>query len=168
MLDTSNNYGEGRSEARIGAAIRERGGLPQGFVISTKVDREPATNRLTAARVRQSLNESLAALGVDRVQILHLHDPEFCADLTDITQACGALDELFKMKAEGMVELLDPKPLEQLLREVTDHETAQQFYLASRAAVAGDSRTDKSYIAFLRDRLKLDEVEAAEVEQLTR
>ena len=30
FLDTSRNYGLGRSEQRIGAAIRERGGLPTG------------------------------------------------------------------------------------------------------------------------------------------
>jgi D-threo-aldose 1-dehydrogenase len=31
LLDTSRNYGLGRSEARIGAVIRERGGLPKGL-----------------------------------------------------------------------------------------------------------------------------------------
>ena len=30
LIDTSRNYGFGRSEARIGAVIRERGGLPDG------------------------------------------------------------------------------------------------------------------------------------------
>ena len=32
FLDTSRNYGFGRSEQRIGDVIRERGGLPEGFV----------------------------------------------------------------------------------------------------------------------------------------
>ena len=31
FLDTSRIYGMGRSEERIGAVIRERGGLPAGF-----------------------------------------------------------------------------------------------------------------------------------------
>ena len=31
FLDTSRNYGFGRSEERIGAVIRERGGLPPGL-----------------------------------------------------------------------------------------------------------------------------------------
>src|ERR1700728_1618169 len=31
FIDTSRNYGLGRSEERISAAIRERGGLPAGF-----------------------------------------------------------------------------------------------------------------------------------------
>ena len=45
LLDTSRNYGFGRSEERIGAVIRERGGLPEGFVISTKLDRDMETGR---------------------------------------------------------------------------------------------------------------------------
>src|SRR3984957_17538614 len=96
LLDTSRNYGLGRSEERIGAVIRERGGLPEGFVLSTKLDREMDTGRFDAARARRSFEESLKALGVDHVQILHLHDPEHCADLGEITRAGGALDELFR------------------------------------------------------------------------
>ena len=41
LIDTSRIYGMGRSEERIGAVIRERGGLPPGFVVSTKLDRDP-------------------------------------------------------------------------------------------------------------------------------
>ena len=42
VIDTSRNYGFGRSEERIGAVIREDGGLPDGFVLSTKLDRDAA------------------------------------------------------------------------------------------------------------------------------
>lgn len=104
FLDTSRNYGFGRSESRIGAAIRERGGLPEGFVIATKLDRDMETNRFDAARARQSLEESLEALSLDRVQILHLHDPEYAADLNEVTGSGGALDELFKIKEEGFAD----------------------------------------------------------------
>ena len=38
FLDTSRIYGMGRSEERIGPVIRERGGLPAGFVLSSKLD----------------------------------------------------------------------------------------------------------------------------------
>ena len=44
FLDTSNNYGAGRSEARVGAAIRARGGLPKDFIISSKLDRNMQNN----------------------------------------------------------------------------------------------------------------------------
>ena len=43
FIDTARIYGLGRSEEPVGAAIRERGGLPAGFVLSTKIDRDPDT-----------------------------------------------------------------------------------------------------------------------------
>lgn len=105
-LDTSNNYGFGESERRVGHVIREQGGLPPGFAISTKLDRDMETRRFTADRARRSLEESLERLGVDRVQILHLHDPEHCANLDDITGKGGALEELVKMKEEGLAQAI--------------------------------------------------------------
>jgi D-threo-aldose 1-dehydrogenase len=104
LLDTSRAYGFGRSEARIGAAIRERGGLPAGFVLSTKLDRDMETRRFDGDRARASLDESLAALGIDRIPLLHLHDPEHARDLTEITRDGGAIDALFRMKEEGIVQ----------------------------------------------------------------
>lgn len=102
LLDTSRNYGLGRSEERVGAAIRERGGLPAGFVLSTKLDRDMETGRFDAARARRSFEESLEALGVDHIDILHLHDPEHALDLTEVTRKGGALDELFRIREEGL------------------------------------------------------------------
>jgi D-threo-aldose 1-dehydrogenase len=104
FLDTANNYGLGRSEERIGAVIRERGGLPDGFVLATKLDRDAETGRFDAARARRSLEESLDRLGLDCVPMLHLHDPEHARDLREITDKGGALDELFRMKEEGLAQ----------------------------------------------------------------
>ncbi len=101
FLDTSRNYGMGCSEARIGLAIRERGGLPEGFVLSTKLDRDMETLVFDAARARRSLEESLDTLGLNRVQLLHLHDPEHAASLEGID---AALRELFRMREEGFAE----------------------------------------------------------------
>ena len=50
FLDTSRLYGFGRSEERIGDVIRERGGLPPGFVLSTKLDRELENGASTPPR----------------------------------------------------------------------------------------------------------------------
>ena len=104
FLDVSRNYGLGQSEARIGDVIRERGGKPADLVISTKLDRDMDSGRFDAAQARRSLEESLSALGVDRVEILHLHDPEYAADIGDVTRTGGALDELFKMRSEGLCD----------------------------------------------------------------
>ncbi len=103
FLDVSRNYGFGRSERRIGDVIRERGGLPEGFVVSTKLDRA-SDDRFDVDRVRRSLEESLQALGLEKVQILHLHDPEYAASPDDVTRKGGSVDELFKMKEEGLAD----------------------------------------------------------------
>ena len=102
FLDTSRNYGAGRSEQRVGDVIAERGGLPDGVIISTKLDRDMDNRRFDASRARRSLEESLKALNLDRVDLLHVHDPEYVADLDEVTRKDGALAELFKMKEEGL------------------------------------------------------------------
>lgn len=102
FLDTSRIYGFGRSEARIGAAIAERGGLPAGFVLSSKVDRAVETGCFDADQVRRSAEESLAALGLDHIHLLHLHDPEHARDLSEITRDGGAIDQLFRLREEGL------------------------------------------------------------------
>jgi D-threo-aldose 1-dehydrogenase len=104
FLDVSRNYGLGRSEQRIGDVVRERGGKPADLVISTKLDRDMESGRFDAGQARRSLEESLAALGVDRVEILHLHDPEYAAEISEITRSGGALDELFKIRDEGLCD----------------------------------------------------------------
>lgn len=104
LMDTSRNYGFGRAEDRIGAVIRERGGLPSGFVLSTKLDRDMDTGRFDGDRARRSADESREALGIDRFQILHLHDPEHARDLDEIRRPGGALDTLFRMKEDGVAQ----------------------------------------------------------------
>lgn len=104
LMDTSRNYGFGRAEDRIGAVIRERGGLPPGFVLATKLDRDMETGRFDSDRARRSADESRVALGIDRFQILHLHDPEHSRDLGEIRRPGGALDTLFRMKEDGVAQ----------------------------------------------------------------
>ncbi|MCL2516365.1 MAG: aldo/keto reductase [Microbacteriaceae bacterium] len=95
-FDTAPHYGVGLAERRLGAFLRTK---PRDqFVVSTKVGRRlvadpggagrldgegfvvPATTArvwdFTADGVRRSLDESLERLGLDRVDILYLHDPE--------------------------------------------------------------------------------------------
>jgi D-threo-aldose 1-dehydrogenase len=104
FIDTSRLYGMGRSEERLGAVIRERGGLPPDFVLSTKLDRDLKDNRFDAAQARRSLEESLEALGLERVDLLHLHDPEHARSFKEATARDGALGELFRIKEEGLAK----------------------------------------------------------------
>ena len=62
------------------------------------------TQKFDATRARKSIEESLDALKVDSIGLLHLHDPEHCRDITEITSPHGSLTELFKMKEEGLAQ----------------------------------------------------------------
>ena len=104
FIDTSNGYGEdGTAERRIGAAIREYGGLPRDVVLATKIDPDPATGDFSGARVRASLHESLERLGIDAVPLLHLHDPERIAFEQGVADD-GPVAALADLKREGVVE----------------------------------------------------------------
>ena len=104
MLDTSRNYAMGESEKRIGIAIKENGGWPDNFILSTKIDRNMDTLVLDKKRTRESIEESLKTLNVDSVDVLFLHDPEYVKDINDVTKKDGAIDELFKIKEEGLAK----------------------------------------------------------------
>jgi D-threo-aldose 1-dehydrogenase len=142
FLDTSRIYGMGRSEERIGAVIAERG-LPAGFVVSTKLDRDPKTNVFDAAQARRSLEQSLKALGLERIDLLHLHDPEHSGSLAETTSRDGALGELFRIKEEGLAKAVglaagDVEVMMPLLRD-WDFDaliTHNRFTLANRNAEA--------------------------------
>jgi D-threo-aldose 1-dehydrogenase len=103
FLDTSNSYSHGESERRIGAAIARHGGLPPGFVLSTKADRDPETGSFTADRVRRSAQESLSRLGINHFPLLFLHDPEHIG-FDAAMQPGGAVEGLIALRDEGLVD----------------------------------------------------------------
>lgn len=102
FIDTSAGYTRGESERRIGEAIRRHEGLPEGFVLETKVDPDFETGRFDGTAVRRSFEGSLERLGVDRVDVLHLHDPEVIT-FEEATAPDGAVAELVKILDEGLV-----------------------------------------------------------------
>jgi D-threo-aldose 1-dehydrogenase len=104
FLDTSNNYSDGESERRIGAAVTAAGGLPAGFVLATKVDRDE-NGDFSGARVRRSLEESLARLGMDQVPLLYLHDPENITFEQGMAPG-GPVEELARIRDEGLARYL--------------------------------------------------------------
>jgi D-threo-aldose 1-dehydrogenase len=99
-IDTSNGYSDGESERRIGTAIAEAGGLPDDVVVITKVD--PRGRDYSADRVRASLDESRERLGLDRLPLVHLHDPENF-DFAEISAPGGAVDALVELRESGVV-----------------------------------------------------------------
>ena len=105
FLDTSAEYGDGESERRIGEAIARAGGVPDGFVLATKVDRDTTTGEYSGAQVRRSIEASLERLGVDRVPLLHLHDPEHISFEAGVAPG-GPLEELVRIRDEGLADHL--------------------------------------------------------------
>jgi D-threo-aldose 1-dehydrogenase len=142
LIDTSRIYGLGRSESRIGEIIRERG-LPKGMIVSTKLDRDPQTHVFDAAQARRSIEQSLKALGLAKIDLLHLHDPEHAASFAQATSREGALGALFRMKEEGLATAvgLAAGPCDMMLDLVKAWEfdaliTHNRFTLANRNAEA--------------------------------
>jgi D-threo-aldose 1-dehydrogenase len=104
FLDTSNGCGEdGAAERRIGEAIRRAGGLPPQVVLASKVDPDPRTDDFSGDRVRASLEESLERLGVDRLPLLHLHDPERISFEEGVAPG-GPLEALVALREQGLVD----------------------------------------------------------------
>lgn len=105
FLDTGASYGQGESERRIGLALREAGGLPPGFVLSTKVDPDPETRDFSGAQVLRSAEQSLARLGLERFQLLHLHDPERIS-FEEAMAPGGPVEALLRLQREGIARHL--------------------------------------------------------------
>ena len=118
-FDTAPHYGLGLSERRLGRALADR--PREEFTVSTKVGRllvprvpplardddlfdvPGDTGRVwdfSTSGIRRSLEESLARLGLDRIDIAYLHDP-------DASGVPGALADglaaLLALRAEGLV-----------------------------------------------------------------
>lgn len=99
-IDTANGYSDGRSEARIGRAIAEFGGLPEDVLVVTKVD--PSDGDYSGRRIARSLAESRQRLGLEHLPLVHLHDPEFHA-FDEMTGPGGAVEALVGARERGEV-----------------------------------------------------------------
>jgi D-threo-aldose 1-dehydrogenase len=109
FIDTSNEYGGEHSERLIGDSIRRHAtasggtGLPAGTVLQTKLDRDPETGSFSSDRMWRSLLESTAKLGLDRLPMLYLHDPERIS-WEEAFAADGPVRALVEMKERGLVD----------------------------------------------------------------
>ena len=93
FLDVSPYYGATTAETVLGKALR---GIDRAsYVLATKVGRYgDADFDFTGARVKRSVHESLARLGVDHLDLVQCHDIEF-ADLEQVVdETLPALREL--------------------------------------------------------------------------
>lgn len=119
FVDTAASYGDGESERRIGLALKELGGLPEGFVLSTKADRDLSTGEFSGEQMRRSVERSLRLLGLNRLQIVHLHDPEHTT-FEEAMAKGGPVETLMELKDEGVIEHLGVAggPVDMMIRYV--------------------------------------------------
>jgi D-threo-aldose 1-dehydrogenase len=117
FFDTAPLYGHGLAEIRLGEALAYR--PRDSYVLTTKVGRllRPVTGNALEDRhykgtppvapvfdfsydgVMRSVEESLARLKVDRIDVLHIHDPD---DHYDDALA-GAYPALAQLRREGVI-----------------------------------------------------------------
>ncbi len=102
FLDTAAAYGDGESERRIGVVLKELGGLPDGYVLATKADRSLQTGDFSGDQIKRSIERSLRLLGLDRLQIVHLHDPEHTT-FENVMSRGGPVEVLQKFRDEGVI-----------------------------------------------------------------
>ncbi|WP_106814913.1 aldo/keto reductase [Microbacterium timonense] len=110
FVDTSNNYAGGRSEAVLGLAIAQVDAAAAdplepgaGTRVISKVDCEPGTGVFDRERVLRSFDETTARLGVDRLPLLHLHDP-YTVTFDEAMGRGGAVEGLIELRESGRVD----------------------------------------------------------------
>src|SRR6266581_4989260 len=102
FLDTAASYGDGESERRLGIVLRELGGLPQGFVLASKADRDMDTGEFSGEQMRSSVERSLRLLGLEQLQLLYLHDPEHIS-FEQAMAPGGPVETLQRCQQEGLI-----------------------------------------------------------------
>lgn len=97
-IDTSDDYGENHlSERRIGKVLK---GRRQGIFVATKLsDRNGAESR-------RVVEESLRALQLDQVDLIHIHSLTTEEDLKSIESKGGVLEQLMKMRDEKLTRFI--------------------------------------------------------------
>lgn len=103
FIDTAASYGDGESERRIGIVLKELGSLPNGYVLATKADRNLQTNDFSGDQIKCSVERSLHLLGLDRLQLVYLHDPEYTTFESAMAKG-GPVEVLQQFKEQGTIE----------------------------------------------------------------
>ncbi|KAI9497564.1 NADP-dependent oxidoreductase domain-containing protein [Zychaea mexicana] len=128
VFDTSPYYGA--SEFVLGDALEAvRDEFPRStYYIQTKVGRYGVTTKdfdYRAERILDSVKESMRRLRTDYLDLVLCHDVEF-VDFQDVVGPGGALEALFKLKAEGKIKYVgcSAYPLPVLLK-IAEHQAAK-------------------------------------------
>lgn len=107
-FDTAVQYGDGVSETNLGRVLKAL--KPANAVVGTKVRIPSESFGAIAATVTQSLEQSLARLGMGCVDIFHLHNPVTQSGGGEALSIAQVLSEVVpafeKMRAQGKLRFL--------------------------------------------------------------
>ena len=157
-FDTAPLYGNGQSETNLGRILKAL--KPAGVIVGTKVRLRPQDLADVRAAVAASLDASLARLGMDRVDILHLHNVITTEGggesisarqvLDDVVPAFDALRQAGKIRFAGVTAIGDTAALHQVI-DAGGFGSAQVVYnmLNPSAAGARPGLTGQDYAALL-------------------
>ena len=154
FFDTAPMYGNGSAERRLGAVLS---GKPRdSYVLATKVGRllrlpvaphgeDPYYTGTPPERpvfdfsydgVMRSFEESLARLGLDRIDILHIHDP----DHHEAEAMDGAYRALDRLRADGSIRAVGAGMNQwEMLARFADAGSFDCFLLAGRYTLLDQS-----------------------------
>ena len=96
LLDSAEVYA---NEERLGAIIA-RIGAPEGLVVSTKFGHGKG---FTPEQIRDSVDRSLAAFGLDSIPLFMVHDPRTRDEMAAIEGDLGTLAELRRLQDAGKI-----------------------------------------------------------------
>ena len=131
-VDTADDYGTNHlSEQRVGKALK---GRRQGIFLATKL-----SNR-DGSQSQRIVEESLKALQVDQIDLIHIHALASLDDLAKIEEKGGVLEQLQKIKSQKMTRFIgitchaDPEALKTAL-ERHDFDVTQMALNAGQVSM---------------------------------
>lgn len=140
-LDTSNVYGNGRSEAWIGSFLARTPGARDRFVIATKagISKDAEGKRFldnSAAHLEGELDRSLKRLGVDHVDLFYVHRREADRPIEEVVETLAALKAKGKCRAIGFSEIA-PASLRRAAAVAPIDAVQSEYSLQTRAPELG-------------------------------
>jgi len=144
-FDTAVQYGDGESEKNLGRVLQKL--KLANVAVGTKVRVPPSAFGRIDEAVRTSLDGSLARLGLDRVDIFHLHNPitgngggsslSVRQVLDEVVPAFERLRQQGKIRFLGITALGDTAALHQVI-DARVFDSAQIIYNMLNPSAAGE------------------------------
>ena len=145
-FDTASMYGNGQSEANLGAVLRELSETEGGrVVVGTKVRLDADADRRISAAVTESVEASLRRLGRESVDLIQFHnrmgavsqpaeDHWSVADLLEVSETFSRLREQGKVRFWGFTGLGEPAVILDAIQSGALHSVQSCYNLLNPSA----------------------------------